>query len=73
MILRLKTKGLSDYKIGCKLKIDPANVTHSRENASRKLERAKADTIFFEYLKEQTQPKENNLILKEGEKLIAMP
>ena len=49
-ILQLRADGLSDYKIGRRLKVDPANVTHSRENAARKIERAIADLKFLDDL-----------------------
>jgi DNA-binding NarL/FixJ family response regulator len=45
-ILRLKAEGTSDYKIALKLRIETPNVTRSRKNALKKLERAKADLNF---------------------------
>lgn len=50
-ILQLHAGGLSDYKIARKLKIETPNVTRSRKNALKKLERAKADLEFIEKLK----------------------
>ena len=52
-ILRLKTDGLSDYKIARMLKIETPNVTRSRKNALKKLERARADLEFIDLLKSQ--------------------
>ena len=40
-ILQLKAKGLSDYRIAQKLKMETPNVTRSRKNALRKLEQAR--------------------------------
>ena len=45
-ILRLKADDLSDYEIGRRLRVDVANVTRSRLNAARKIERALADLEF---------------------------
>ena len=42
-ILRLKADGISDYRIARKLKMETPNVTRSRKNALKKIERAKAD------------------------------
>lgn len=39
-ILRLKAEGISDYKIARKLKMETSNVTRSRKNALKKIERA---------------------------------
>jgi len=49
-ILQLKANGLSDYKIARKLKIETPNVTRSRKNAQKKIERAKADLDFIKGL-----------------------
>jgi transcriptional regulator len=49
-ILQLKQDGLSDYKIARKLRMDTANVTRSRKNALKKIDRAKADLKFIESL-----------------------
>jgi DNA-binding NarL/FixJ family response regulator len=57
-ILRLKAEGVSDYRIARKLKIETPNVTRSRKNALKKLERAKADLIFLAALDNQ-QPSTN--------------
>lgn len=51
VILRLKAEGLSDYRIARKLKMETPNVTRSRKNAFKKIERAKADLEFAEQLK----------------------
>lgn len=50
-ILRLKTEGISDYKIARKLKMETPNVTRSRRNALKKLDQAKADIEFADNLK----------------------
>ncbi|MCW4029471.1 MAG: LuxR C-terminal-related transcriptional regulator [Candidatus Bathyarchaeota archaeon] len=50
-ILRLNVDGLSDYRIARKLKVETPNVTRSRKNALKKLERAKADLDFVDKLK----------------------
>ncbi|MCW4024754.1 MAG: LuxR C-terminal-related transcriptional regulator [Candidatus Bathyarchaeota archaeon] len=50
-ILRLKAEGVSDYKIARKLRMETPNVTRSRKNALKKLERAKADLDFVARLK----------------------
>jgi DNA-binding NarL/FixJ family response regulator len=55
-ILRLKADGISDYRIARKLKMETPNVTRSRKNALRKLERAKADLEFAEALKSHRPP-----------------
>ena len=52
-ILRLKADGVSDYRIARKLKMETPNVTRSRKNALKKLERAKADLEFLDELKSQ--------------------
>ena len=52
-ILRLKAEGMSDYSIARKLKMETPNVTRSRKNALKKLERAKADLEFVDGLKSQ--------------------
>jgi transcriptional regulator len=50
-ILKLKTQGLSDYKIARKLKVTAPNITRSRKTAFLKLERARADLDFVDKLK----------------------
>jgi DNA-binding CsgD family transcriptional regulator len=45
-ILRLAADGASDYRIARKLKAAPPNVTRSRMNALKKIERARADLEF---------------------------
>ncbi len=45
-ILRLRQQGLSDYKIGRKIGADPPNITASRKNALRKLQRANEDLAW---------------------------
>jgi transcriptional regulator len=52
-ILLLKAEGVSDYRIARKLKMETPNVTRSRKNALKKLERAKADMKFADGLKSQ--------------------
>lgn len=52
-ILKLKTQGLSDYKIARKLKVTAPNITRSRKAALIKLERARADLDFADRLKKQ--------------------
>ena len=49
-ILRLKAEGVSDYRIARKLKMETPNVSWSRKNALKKLERAKADLEFVDGL-----------------------
>lgn len=49
-ILRLHAEGLSDYRVAKKLKMETPNVTHSRKNALKKLEGAKADLEFIDRL-----------------------
>jgi len=49
-ILRLKTDGLSDYKIAHKLKMDTPKVTRARINALKKIEFARADLQFVDGL-----------------------
>jgi transcriptional regulator len=53
-ILRLKAEGVSDYKIARKLKIETPNVTRSRKNALKKIERARTDLMFVDGLKTKT-------------------
>jgi transcriptional regulator len=50
-ILRLHAKGLSDYRIAHKLSMETPNVTRSRKNALKKIERARADLEFIDALK----------------------
>ena len=50
-ILRLHTKGLSNYRIAHKLSMETPNVTRSRKNALKKIERARADLEFIDALK----------------------
>lgn len=50
-ILRLKAEGVSDYRIARKLRMETPNVTRSRKNALKKIERAKADLEFVAGLK----------------------
>ncbi len=50
-ILRLKADGVSDYKIARKLKMETTNVTRSRKNALKKIERARDDLEFVEQLR----------------------
>jgi DNA-binding CsgD family transcriptional regulator len=45
-ILLLNAKGLSDYQIARKLRMDPPNVYRSRKSALRKLAEAKTDLTF---------------------------
>jgi transcriptional regulator len=52
-ILRLHTKGLSDYRIAHELKMEMPNVKRSRKNAIKKIERAKADLKFVDELVSQ--------------------
>ena len=47
----LKAVGVSDYKITRKLKMETPNVTRSRKNAKKKLERSNTDLEFFGSLK----------------------
>ena len=49
-ILRLSAKGLTDYRIARKLRVEAPNITRSRLNALRKIERARADLEFFDSL-----------------------
>ncbi len=49
-ILLLNAKGLSDYRIARKLRMDPPNVYRARKSALRKLDLAKADLSFAESL-----------------------
>ena len=50
-ILRLKAKGMSDYRIARKLKMETPNVTRARKNVLKKLECAKVDLDFINELK----------------------
>lgn len=50
-ILILNADGLSDYRIAKKLKMEPPNVTRSRNNALKKLAVARADLEFVDGLK----------------------
>ena len=50
-ILHLKAKGVSDYKIARKLKMETPNVTRARKNALKKIEYAQADLEFVAALK----------------------
>jgi DNA-binding NarL/FixJ family response regulator len=50
-ILRLHAEGLSDYRIAKKLNMEMPNVKRSRKNALKKLEHAKADLEYFDWLK----------------------
>jgi DNA-binding NarL/FixJ family response regulator len=52
-ILRLKTEGVSDYRIARKLKMETPNVTRSRKNTLKKLERARADLKFMYEINKQ--------------------
>jgi len=52
-ILRLHAEGLSDYRIARELKMEMPNVKRSRKNAIKKIERAKADLAFVDWLKSQ--------------------
>jgi transcriptional regulator len=58
-ILRLKAEDISDYKIARKLKMEIPNVTRSRKNALKKLERARADLEFVDGLK-SSKPTNND-------------
>ena len=49
-ILRLTALGLTDYRIARKLRVEAPNVTRSRLNALKKIEKAKADLSFFDAL-----------------------
>ena len=49
-ILRLAALGLTDYRIARKLRVEAPNVTRSRLNAIKKIEKAKADLAFFDGL-----------------------
>ncbi len=49
-ILRLRAEGMTDYRIARKLKIETPNVTRSRKNAIKKIERAHADLEFVKEL-----------------------
>jgi transcriptional regulator len=50
-ILRLHSEGFTDYRIAKKLKMETPNVTRSRKNALKKIERARADLQFVDKLK----------------------
>ncbi|MGD6807661.1 MAG: LuxR C-terminal-related transcriptional regulator [Candidatus Bathyarchaeia archaeon] len=50
-ILRLQAEGLNDYRIARKLKMETPNVSRSRKNALKKLERAHEDLEFAKNLK----------------------
>lgn len=52
-ILQLKADGLSDYRIARKLKMETPNVTRSRKNTLKKLERARADLKFMYEINKQ--------------------
>ena len=49
-ILRLTALGLTDYRIARKLRVEAPNVTRSRLNAIKKIEKARADLEFFDGL-----------------------
>ncbi len=49
-ILLLNAKGLSDYRIARKLRMDPPNVYRARKAALRKLAQARTDLSFAESL-----------------------
>lgn len=49
-ILRLMVKGLSDYKIAQRLRVEAPTVTRSRLNALRKIKQAEDDLKFFRAL-----------------------
>ena len=49
-ILRLSAKGLTDYRIARKLRVEAPNITRSRLNALRKIQKAQADLAFFDSL-----------------------
>ncbi|HSV50332.1 MAG TPA: LuxR C-terminal-related transcriptional regulator [Candidatus Acidoferrales bacterium] len=55
-ILRLHAQGLSDYRIARKLNMEMPNVKRSRNNASKKIEHARADLEFIDQLKFQRPP-----------------
>lgn len=59
-ILRLKDEGISDYSIARKLKMETPNVTRSRKNAIKKIERARADLEFISTLKSPPMHKNNS-------------
>jgi transcriptional regulator len=50
-ILRLKSKGMSDYRIAHRLNMETPNVTRSRKNALRKIDDARSDLEFMDRLK----------------------
>jgi DNA-binding CsgD family transcriptional regulator len=49
-ILLLNAKGLSDYRIARRLRMDPPNVYRARKTALRKLAQAKIDLSLAESL-----------------------
>ena len=49
-ILRLATKGLTDYRLARKLRVEAPNITRSRLNTLRKIDKAQADLEFFDSL-----------------------
>jgi transcriptional regulator len=49
-ILLLRAQGLNDYKIARRLSVERPNVTCSRKNALRKIDRAKADLEYIDKL-----------------------
>ncbi|MGE5555887.1 MAG: LuxR C-terminal-related transcriptional regulator [Methanocella sp.] len=53
-ILQLHSGGLSDYRIARKLNMETPNVTRSRKNALKKIERARADLEFVSKLKSRS-------------------
>jgi DNA-binding NarL/FixJ family response regulator len=46
VILQLETTGLSDYKIARKMKSAPPSITRSKQNAHKKLKKAKIDMQY---------------------------
>ena len=52
-ILRLKAKGLSDYQIAKKLKIETPNVYRARKAALKKMNQARIDLSFVDDLKRE--------------------
>ena len=52
-ILRLKAKGLNDYQIAKKLKIETPNVYRARKAALRKMNQARIDLSFVDDLKRE--------------------
>jgi DNA-binding NarL/FixJ family response regulator len=49
-ILRLSARGLTDYRIARKLRVEAPNITRSRVNALRKIEKAQGDLAFLDSL-----------------------